>query len=184
MLKDTPVFFIVFSRVRTGRGKMWVWRDGSLYHVIFSLSSLGKEKRRYHWDTQCSEFNCLQKTGFWKRAESIFSSMKVKSGKGKTKKKKKKTPNMHQVLVRQEKVMQTFSIEMIMQSFLKMVTKSSKAWNTQLRGQLHAEWVCTVHTQIGSLGRCFDFFILTICSYIKNSSEKKKRKERQRDLYD
>lgn len=55
------------------------------------------------------------------RDESIFSSMKVKTGEGKIKKK------LHQVLVCQEKVTQTFSIEMIMQSFLKMVTKSSKA---------------------------------------------------------
>lgn len=83
MLKDTPVFSIVSSRVRAGRGEIWVSRDGSLYHVIFCLSSLGKEKGRYDWDTQSGEFNCLQKTAFWNRAESIFSSMKVKSGEGK-----------------------------------------------------------------------------------------------------
>lgn len=48
----------------------------------------------------------------------------------------------------------------------------------QLEWWLHARWVCTVHTQVRSLGRCFNFFILTICSYIK-SRERKKRKERQ-----
>lgn len=76
MLKDTPVIFLVSSRVGAERGELQPLRHGSLYH--FCSYNLEKKEKNITVETHNGTKYWSSETDLWNRAESIFSSMKVR----------------------------------------------------------------------------------------------------------